>query len=701
MSGDYKARASAIHAPPPPGSPQSLPIVGSEVDGRSAVYRHWRFRDGEVLRTLDDKVLTGHDIFEHSAIRNPKTNCLGHRPYDSQTKTWGPYQWQTYGEVRKRRADIGVGLILLHEELGITGKQYGVGLWCQNRPEWQLVDLGCVSQSIYSVSIYDTLGPDTTEYIINHAGLVCVAASMAHIPTLLKLAPRCPTLKLIVSLDPLSDGKEIAGYSKGDILNAMAHDAGIRVISLTDVEALGASKPRPYNAPSPTDITTINYTSGTTGPPKGVLLSHQAQVAGVSISLCLFSQGTSDIHISYLPLAHIYERLAEGGCFWAGASIGYFHGEVTELLDDLKLLRPTSFISVPRLYNRFGGLIKGNTIEATGLKGALSRHVVNVKSANMDNPDPAKATNKHFLYDRIWAKKVSSAIGLERARGMISGSAPIDPSLHKFLRLVFANDFMQGYGLTETYATGLGQLSGDMTTGNCGAVAPAAEMCLLSVPDMEYLVTDKPYPRGELLVRGNNLFSGYYKNEEETKKAMTEDGWFKTGDIAQIDELGRFRIIDRRKNVLKLAQGEYISPERIENVYLGNIPYLAQAYVHGDSDKAFLVAIFGVAPDLFSTFIGKLGRNVAPTDLEGIQAAAKDPKVVAAVMKELERIGKKNKFNSYERVRNIRLMLEPFTVENELLTPTLKLKRPQTAKKFRKELDEMYAESEEAPKAKL
>lgn len=193
----------------------------------------------------------------------------------------------------------------------------------------------------------------------------------------------------------------------------------------------------------------------------------------------------------------------------------------------------------------------------------------------------------------------------------------------------------------------------------------------MDVPDMEYLSTDKPHPRGELLVRGPTVFREYFKNPEETGKAVLADGWFRTGDICSIDELGRFRIIDRRKNVLKLAQGEYISPERIENVYLGNLTWLAQAYVHGDSDKAFLVAIFGIMPDSFAAYVSKLlGKEIGATDYAALQAAAQEPKVRKAVVKELDRIGKKNKFNSYERVRGVRLMLEPFTIENELLTPT-------------------------------
>ena len=144
-----------------------------------------------------------------------------------------------------------------------------------------------------------------------------------------------------------------------------------------------------------------------------------------------------------------------------------------------------------------------------------------------------------------------------------------------------------------------------------------------------------------------------------------------TGDVCSVDEMGRFRIIDRKKNVLKLAQGEYISPERIENVYLGNLPYLGQAYVHGDSSQASLVAIFGIQPDLFAPFLGKvLGKPVAATDFEALKAAAQEPKVKAAVLKDLTRVGKKAKFNSYENVKAVRLMLEPFTIENELLTPT-------------------------------
>ena len=559
-----------------------------------------------------------------------------------------------------------------------------------------------MSQSLFTVSIYDTLGPDTTEYIINHATLACVITSLPHIPTLLKLAPRIPTLKLIVCLDPIDDG-ERPGNSKAAILNALATDAGIAIHYIGDVEALGAASSLPMNPPRPEDIVTINYTSGTTGNPKGVVLTHFNACAATATARVTTDTQPTDILISYLPLAHIYQRVAEHGGLSAGAAIGYFHGDILGLVDDMKILRPTGFNSVPRLYNRFGSAIRAATIDASGVKGAIGRHVINAKLASMKLP-PGKATNKHAIYDRLYTPKIASAFGLQRSRGMISGSAPIDPTLQQFLRAAFGNDFIQGYGLTETYAVSLAQLEGDFSAGNCGALAVSMEACLQSVPDMDYNVTDSPNPRGELLLRGNARFREYYRNEKETQKAILEDGWFRTGDIAEIDSMGRFKIVDRVKNVLKLAQGEYISPERIENVYLANTQLLTQAYVHGDSTQAFLVAIFGVDPATFAPFAsGILKKTISPEDLDAIKAAARNDRVKRAVVKELDKIGKKSKFNSYERVRAVHLEVDPFTIENELLTPTLKLKRPQTAKKFRQELDKMYEEAlaEELPRAKL
>lgn len=476
-------------------------------------------------------------------------------------------------------------------------------------------------------------------------------------------------MKLIISIDPLDNGDK-PGYSKSAILNAMAADVGIGIHSMGDVEKLGAASSAPMRPPKPDDIITINYTSGTTGNPKGVVLLHSSAVAAATSCRVVAGTTPEDVLISYLPLAHIYERVTEHGAFNGGAAIGYFRGDVLGLVEDMKLLKPTGFISVPRLYNRFGGAIRAATIDAPGLKGKIGRHIIESKIASMNQP-LGKATNKNVLYDLVYTPKLTGAVGLQRAKRMISGSAPLDPTLHMFLRAAFGNELLQGYGLTETYAIATCQNKDDYVTGTVGGVTVTTEACLQDVADMDYLVTDKPNPRGELLIRGPMLFREYYKNEAETSKALLKDGFFRTGDIAEIDSMGRIKIIDRVKNVLKLSQGEYVSPERIENVYLANSNWLAQAFVHGDSTQSFLVAIFGIDPASFAPFASVvLKETISASDIAAVKAAANDVRVKKAVHKELEKIAKKSKFNSWERVRNFRLEIEPFTVDNELLTPT-------------------------------
>lgn len=532
-----------------------------------------------------------------------------------------------------------------------------------------VLDLALSSQSLFTVSLYETLGPDATEYIANHAELACVVCSLPHVPTLLKLAPRLPNLKIIISLDPLDQG-ELKGHSKSAVLNDVAAQFGIKIYSITEVEEIGLRSGRQVRPPSRGDICTINYTSGTTGAPKGVVLTHRNAVAAITSGRMSGTVGSKDVHMSYLPLAHIYGRLIDGIAIAEGASVGFFRGDILGLVDDLKILQPTGFISVPRLFNRFNSAIQTATIEAEGIRGALSRRVISTKKASMKLP-AGKATNTHFLYDRIWTPKVKAAVGLTRAHSMISGSAQLDPDVQEFLRAAFANDFKQGYGMTETYAVGTIQLKGDFSTGNIGPPTTCMEICLESVPEFDYSVDDKPNPRGELLLRGPCVFGEYYKNPEESQKSIEADGWFHSGDIAEIDSMGRVKIIDRKKNVLKLAQGEYISPERIENVFLGNTNLAASAFVHGDMKQSSLVAIFGVDPENFSVFAGKiLGESISKDDIAAVKTAAKNPKVKQAFLKILDGIARKSKFNSFERVRNAYLDVEPLTVDNGLLTPT-------------------------------
>lgn len=499
---------------------------------------------------------------------------------------------------------------------------------------------------------------------------------------------KLPTLKVLIVMDPLENG-ELPGFTKADLLSQWAAEKGVQLISMAEVEKIGAANPRPITPPTPEDICVINYTSGTTGNPKGVVLTHGNAIAATSSGFTSsVHQSPGDIMMSYLPLAHIYGRLGEHISMWGGAAIGYFHGNILELADDIKTLEPTIFFSVPRLFQRFGAGIKAATVDAPGFKGALSRHIVSTKLANLK----ANGTISHAIYDRIWAKKVAKAIGMHKVRGVVSGSAPIAPELLDFLRIVFVNDFIQGYGLTESYAVGVGQLVQDNSSGSCGPPACIVECRLRDVPDMGYTAKDAQGPRGELLLRGPGIFREYYKSPEKTAECLDSEGWFATGDICSVDKLGRFTIIDRVKNLLKLAQGEYVSPERIENNICNNTNLFTQAFVYGDSFQSYLVGVFGVDPINFVPFAEKvLGRQVDEKDLPII---LNDLKIRKAVIALLERINKKTKASGFEKVRNVHLAIEPFSIANEILTPTLKLKRPQAKNAFEAELKKLYEEVE-------
>ncbi|PHH73016.1 hypothetical protein CDD80_4093 [Ophiocordyceps camponoti-rufipedis] len=693
-----------LNQPPAPGQPYGLPIPGSEKPGRTAVYRHLHFRDRPLVTSLDPSIRSVHDGFELSVRQGPNKPCLGTRKWLPESRTWaGRYEWMTYGTVGQRRTDFGAGIVEVVQRTGYRQEKYGVGIWSLNRPEWHITDLALASQSLFSVSLYETLGPDTTEYIINHAELVCIVCSISHVPTLLKLASRLPSLKIIISMDPLESG-EPTGSTKAAILNQMAEPLGITIYSMDQVEQIGAASGRPVRPAGWDDVATINYTSGTTGPPKGVVLSHGNAVASLWATRLSTKIDPSEVHLSYLPLAHIYGRLVDQAALAAGASLGFFHGDILGLVEDLKILRPTGFVSVPRLFNRFHTEIRAGTVDADGFRGALSRRVIASKKASMRGP-PEKASNKNMFYDTIWTPKVRAAVGLNRAHTMVSGSAQLDPEVQEFLCAALAINFCQGWGMTESYAVGTLQMQADMSLGNVGGPMASIEACLESVPEFEYSIDDKPNPRGELLVRGTSVFREYFKNPEETAKVFDADGWFHTGDIAEVDPLGRFKIIDRKKNVLKLAHGEYISPERLENVYLGNTAIVSSAYVHGDAKESSLVGIFGVEPEAFAAFAAKtLGTKLAADDRDALRRAAADDKVKMAFLKVLDDIGRRHKFNGYEKVRNVHLDVDPFTVENGLLTPTLKMKRAPAAKAFRQQIDRMYEELSKqavAKKAKL
>lgn len=405
-------------------------------------------------------------------------------------------------------------------------------------------------------------------------------------------------------------------------------------------------------------------------------------MSAVSASFRNLGGSHNDSAISYLPLAHIFGRVCDMLALALGARLGYFAGDMNTLVEDIQELKPTIFATVPRLLNRVYGKIVASTINAPGATGALARRGVAAKLVNLE----AGNGYTHAFWDRLIFNKVKQALG-GHVRVMVTGSAPIGKDIMQFLRVALCCDIREGYGATETCAASTIHYPNEYKAGHIGGPFTCNEVKLVDIPEMNYLSTD-PYPRGEICIRGPNVFQGYYKDEEKTREAIDDDKWFHTGDVGMINERGAIVIIDRKKNIFKLAQGEYIAPEKIENVYAKE-PVIGQIYLHGDSLQSCLVAV--VVPDqetLESVVAAKL-PHIHSKKLSFAELC-KEPQVAALVLAAITKVGKQSGLNGFEQAKALYLESEPFAVENDLLTPTFKVKRPQASKRYEAIIAQLY-----------
>uniref|UniRef100_H3DA92 Long-chain-fatty-acid--CoA ligase n=2 Tax=Tetraodon nigroviridis TaxID=99883 RepID=H3DA92_TETNG len=604
---------------------------------------------------------TMYEVFQRGQKVSGNGPCLGHR------KPGRPYQWLKYKQVSDRAEHLGSGL--LHRGLK-PGPDTFIGIFAQNRPEWIIGELACYTYSMVAVPLYDTLGPEALVFIINQAGISTVLCdNQKKAEALLQISEKgqASVLKTVVVMDPFSSECVERGSK-----------CGVDVVSMQDLEAAGKNHLQKPVPPKPEDLSIICFTSGTTGNPKGAMLTHENVVADAAGVLKGFETAivptTEDVSISFLPLAHMFERVVQTVIYGAGGRVGFFQGDIRLLPDDMKTLQPTVFPVVPRLLNRVYDKVQSGA--ATPFKKWLLNFAVDRKYAEVKDG----VIRSNSLWDKLIFNKVQASLG-GRVRVMVTGAAPISPTVLTFLRAALGCQIFEGYGQTECTAGCTFTMPGDATAGHVGAPLPCNMVKLVDVEEMNYFASNG---EGEVCIKGRNVFKGYLKDPEKTAEALDEDGWLHTGDIGKWLPSGVLKIIDRKKNIFKLAQGEYIAPEKIENVYVRSGP-VAQVFVHGDSLQSCLIGIVVPDPEVLPGFAKNLGVQGS------LQELCRNKEIKKAVLSDLTNLGRAAGLKSFEQVKDIYLHHEQFTIENGLLTPTLKAKRAELKTLFQPQINQLYA----------
>ncbi|KAI9149871.1 medium-chain fatty acid-CoA ligase faa2 [Blastocladiella emersonii ATCC 22665] len=609
--------------------------------------------------------------FARSAKLYGSRPYLGHRPIVNGTAL--PYVWQTYAEVANRVNHLGSALVAKKLKAGAN-----VGIYSINCPEWMISALALFRQSMVSVPLYDTLGDEAIVHIISQTEIELAFVSVAKLNNLFKVRAQIPTLRTIVTFGEV--GEEVVNK---------ATSLGIELISLYEMEHLGAKAPAPENPPEPSTISTICYTSGTTGPhPKGAVLTHHMSVSTNNAVTTAMNAGkfptfaNGGVHFSYLPLAHVFENTVQVFAIQHGGCVGFYQGDTLKILEDIQELKPTCFISVPRLLNRIYDKVWAGVRAKGGIGETLFNMAYNAKLESLKN-----GYNTSLLWDTLVFSKIRALLG-GRVSFVLTGSAPLSPEVMQFLRVALGVEVIEGYGQTEVHAAACITWSGDYEAGHVGVPLPCNEVKLIDVPSMNYTSKDKPFPRGEICIRGHNSFKGYYKEPEKSAEAVDKDGWVHTGDVGMWDARGRLVIIDRVKNIFKLSQGEYVAPERVEGVYQQH-PIVAQAFLYGHSLESYTVTV--VVPDEPEFIKWAVANQFAPSvEAADYKALAANPEVVKKALATLQEHGRALGLKGFENPRALHLETVPFSVENNLLTPTFKLRRHDARAYYQEILDGLY-----------
>ena len=584
-------------------------------------------------------------FFDRAAQRGGKTAHMVKRD-----GAWQEISWQ---ELRDIVRHVAKGLLTLGLQAGDR-----VAILSDSRAEWVQSDLGIMAAAGITVPIYASSTPDQAAYILQNSGATAMFIdTAAQLDKILAVRDQVPTLKHIVMLVDTPPGTADSILTLADLVQRGRDAADQEAVLEVRLQGL-----------TPAHEATYVYTSGTTGPPKGVVQTHGNHLFMMESGSAVTDIGEGDVNLLFLPLAHSFARFESFLGFYKGWTTA-FAESIDALSQNMREVRPMLVVSVPRVYEKVYASVQAGTA-GSAVKQAIFNWCVGVgrqasRLQQQGQPLPLGLRLKQGLAHRLVFHKLHDALG-GRLRYFISGGAPLAREIAEFFHAAGLL-ILEGYGLTETCPALTANRHDNYKFGTVG----------LALPGVELRLDDD----GEILARGPNIARGYYQRPEATAEVFLEDGWFATGDIGEIDADGFLRITDRKKDLLVTAGGKNVAPQNIENLLKGD-PLISQAMVYGDR-RPFLTAVLTLDVEATTSYARELG-------ISGETAAelADNAQVRTLLEGRVERINQH--LAPYETIKKFVIAREDFTEASNELTPTLKVKRQVVTQKYQAELDALY-----------